>query len=125
MTEAVGRGGSMSDSRNVSPGAVVFAGILSFVALLFYALQIATLSDLASSDAAGNAYAQAYGAIEIIFLWILLCAIRLIAFVKGDMPRRAAVLAFLLVPASAIISFEVLALLSRPYQPPHLWPLII
>jgi hypothetical protein len=35
------------------------------------------------------------------------------------------VLAFLLVPASAIISFEVLALLSRPYQPPHLWPLII
>jgi hypothetical protein len=115
----------MSDSRNVSPGAVVFAGILSFVALLFYALQIATLSDLASSDAAGNAYAQAYGAIEIIFLWILLCAITLIAFVKGDMPKPAAVAAAVLVPASGFVAFEALELLSRPYQPPHLWPLII
>jgi hypothetical protein len=115
----------MSDTENVSPGAVVFSGILSFVALLFYALQIATLSDLASSDAAGNAYAQAYAAIEIIFLWVLLGTLTLIAFFKGDMPRPAAVFAFLLVPGSAIIAFEVLALLSRPYQPPHLWPLII
>ena len=115
----------MPESKKLSEGAVVVAGILSVLALLFYALQIATLPNLASSDAAGNGYAQAYGAIEIIFLWVLLGTLTLIAFFKGDMPQPAAVLAFLLVPASAIISFEVLALLSRPYQPPHLWPLII
>jgi hypothetical protein len=115
----------MPESKKLSEGAVVVAGILSVLALLFYALQIATLPNLASSDAAGNGYAQAYAAIEIMFLWVLLGTLTLIAFFKGDMPRPAAVLAFLLVPASAIISFEVLALLSRPYQPPHLWPLII
>ena len=115
----------MSESRKLSEGAVVAAVILSVLALLFYALQIVTLANLTGSDPAGNAYAQAYAAIEIIFLWVVLGALTLIAFFKGDMPRPAAVFAFLLVPASAIISFEVLALLSRPYQPPYLWPLII
>jgi hypothetical protein len=115
----------MPESKKLSEGAVVVAGILSVLALLFYALQAATLPNLAGSDAAGNGYAQAYAAIEIFFLWALLGTLTLIAFFKGDMPRPAAVFAFLLVPASALISFEVLGLLSRPYQPPHLWPLII
>lgn len=115
----------MTDTKPLSPGAVVFAGVLGVIALFFYALQIATLANLTGSDAAGNAYAQAYGAIEIIFLWILLCALTLIAFFKGDMPKWAAIAAAILVPASGLVAFQALELLSRPYQPPHLWPLII
>ena len=115
----------MPDTRPLSPGAVALAFGLSVLALLFYALQIATLTDLASSDAAGNAYAQAYAAIEIIFLWALLAAITFTAFLKGDVPKPALAAAVVLVPASGFVAFEVLELLSRPYQPPHLWPLVI
>lgn len=115
----------MPDTKQMPAGAVVFAGILCIPALLFYALQIATLASLTGSDPAGNAYAQAYAAIELIFLWGLLGGLTLIAFFKGDMPRPAAVFAFLLVPLSAIVSFQVLDLLTRPAQAPYLWPLII
>jgi len=65
----------MRDAKPLSPGAVVLACGLSALALLFYALQIATLADLASSDATGIAYAQGYAALEIIFLWILLAVL--------------------------------------------------
>ncbi|MDI1346386.1 MAG: hypothetical protein PSV22_20140 [Pseudolabrys sp.] len=115
----------MPDTKKLSPAAVGVSGLLGVFALLLYLVQLVTLTDLAGSDPAGNAYAQAYGAIEIILLWILLCALTLIAFFKGAMPKPAAVAAFILVPASGFIAFEALELLSRPYQPPHLWPLII
>jgi hypothetical protein len=115
----------MPEGKKLSGAAVGIAAALSIFALLVYAAMIATLANLTGSDAAGNGYAQAYAAIEIILLWLVLGALTLIAFFKGDMPRPAAVFAFLLVPASGIVAFEVLALLSRPYQPPHLWPLII
>ena len=115
----------MPDTKKLSPGSVGLAAGLSILALLFYALTIATLADLAGSDAAGNAYAQAYAAIEIIFLWILLSAIVLIAFFKGAMPTPAAVVALILVPASGLVAFGVLDLLSRPEISPHLWPIIL
>jgi hypothetical protein len=115
----------MPEGKKLSGAAVSIAAALTILALLIYAAMIATLANLAGSDAAGNGYAQAYAAIEITLLWVALGAITLIAFLKGDMPLPAAVVAFLLVPASAVVSFEVLGLLSRPYQPPHLWPLII
>jgi hypothetical protein len=115
----------MPDTKALSVAAVGASTLLSVFALLFYLVQLATLSDLASSDAAGNGYAQAYGAIEIIFLWILLSVLMLIAFFKGEMPKPAAVAALVLVPASGFVAFEVLALLSRPEQPPHLWPIVI
>jgi len=115
----------MPDTKPLSSGAVVIAAGLSVLALFFYFLQLAALSDLAGSDAAGNAYAQAYAAIEIIFLWLLLAAVTLIAFFKGAMPKPAAVAALILVPASGFVALQALGLLSRPHQPPHLWPLII
>jgi hypothetical protein len=115
----------MPDAKQLSPGAVVLAGGLSVLALLFYGLQIATLADLASSDAAGNAHAQAYGAIEIIFLWVLLAILMLIAFLKGEIPKPALAAAVVLVPVSGFIMFEVLELLSRPYLPPFRWPLVL
>lgn len=115
----------MPDTNKLSPMAVGFAVGLSILAALIYAAQIATLTELSSSDAAGNAYAQAYGAIEIILLWILLCALALIAAIKGVMPRWESAAAAILVPASGFVAFAAFGLLSRPYQPPHLWPLII
>ena len=95
------------------------------MALLIWAVTLATLSDLAGSDAAGNGYAQAYAAIEIIVLWGLLALIALIAGVKGAMAWPSAIAAAILIPASGIVAFEVLELLSRPSLPPFLWPLVI
>jgi hypothetical protein len=86
---------------------------------------LATLSNLAGSDAAGNGYAQAYAAIGVIVLWGLLARITLIAGVKGTMAWPAAIAAAILIPASAIVAFEVLELLSRPSVPPFLWPRVI
>ncbi len=45
--------------------------------LLIWILQLATLSDLDGSD--GNAYAQAYGAIEVVALWLLLAMLAIMA----------------------------------------------
>ena len=115
----------MPDTKALSAAAVGVSALLGVFALLLYLVQLATLTDLAGSDPAGNAYAQAYGAIEIILLWIVLCALTLIAFFKGTMPKPAAVVAFILVPASGFVTMLALGLLSRPHQPPHLWPLII
>jgi len=115
----------MADTKKLSPGSVGLAAGLSILALLFYALQLTTLANLAGSDAAGNGYAQAYAAIEIIFLWILLSALVLIAFLKGAMPAPAAVVALILVPASGFVAFGALELLSRPAISPHLWPIVL
>ncbi len=79
----------MPDTEKLSPGSVGLCAGLSMLALLFYALALATFSDLASSDAAGNGYAQACGAIEIVFLSTLLAVLMLIVGVKGEMPVPA------------------------------------
>ena len=115
----------MQDDSKLSPGAVGLAAGLSLLALLLYAITLATLADLASSDAAGNAYAQAYGAIEIILLWALLAVLMLIAVLKGEIPLPAVFAALVLVPASGVVAMEVLELLSRPYLPPFRWPLVL
>ena len=78
-----------------------------------------------SSDAAGNAYAQAFGAIEVIALWLLLAVLGLMAGVKGTMPVPAVFAAVLLVPASGFVTMAALELLSRPEVTPFLWPLVI
>jgi len=115
----------MADSGKGSPGAIGLSAGLGVLALLFWALTLATLADLAGSDAAGNAYAQAYAAIEIFILWGLLAVIAIIAAVKGAMAWPAMLAAAILIPASGVVTFEALELLSRPRLPPFLWPLII
>src|SRR5258707_8484085 len=118
-------GGRMSHSEDTAPGAVG-AGIgLCLAAFLVWALALALLANLAGSDAAGNAYAQAYAALAVIVLWLLLVALGIIAVLKGVMPRPAAVAALILIPASGLVSMEALELLSRPYEPPFLWPIVI
>lgn len=115
----------MATTEKASAGAVTATCVLGVLALLFYAVSLATLSDLASSDAAGNAYAQAFGAIEVFILWSLLAIMTIIAGVKGDMPQPAVFAAVLLIPASGFVSMEALELLSRPEVKPYLWPLVI
>ena len=72
----------MPEPAKAAPAAIGVSIGLGVLALLFYALTLATLSDLAGSDAAGNGYAQAYAAIEIIIVWSLLAVIAIIAGVK-------------------------------------------
>jgi hypothetical protein len=115
----------MPDPVKAFPAAVGVSIGLGILVLLFWALTLATLANLAGSDAAGNAYAQAYAAIEIIILWGLLALIALIAGVKGAIAWPSAIAAAILIPASAVVAFEVLELLSRPSLPPFLWPLVI
>ncbi len=86
---------------------------------------MASLSDLASSDPAGNAYAQAFGAIEVFVLWLLLAVIAIIAGVKGVMPVPAVFAAVFLIPASGFVTMGALELLARPEVTPFLWPLVI
>jgi hypothetical protein len=93
--------------------------------VLFWGLALATLADLAGGDAAGNAYAQAYGALEIIVLWGLLAAIAIIAVVKGAIPRLNVLAALILIPVSGFVIFAVLELLSRPAVSPFLWPIVV
>ena len=115
----------MPDPAKAAPAAIGVSIGLGVLALLLWVLALATLSDLAGSDAAGNGYAQAYAAIEIILLWGLLALITLIAGVKGEMTWPAVLAAAILIPASGAVTFEVLGLLSRPHLPPFLWPLVI
>ena len=89
---------------------------------MFWILTLATLSNLAGSDAAGNGYAQAYAAMKIVILWGLLALTALIAGVKGAMAWPSAIAA-VLNTASAVVAFEVLELSRK--LPPFLWPLVI
>jgi len=111
-------------ARGVPVATAVGVG-LAVLALMVYALMLATLSDLAGSDAAGNAYARAYGAIEIIVLWLLLALMTAIAALKGCMPWPAIVAAVVLIPASGFAAMSAEDLLARPEISPFLRPLII
>jgi hypothetical protein len=115
----------MSHTEDTAPGAVG-AGIgLCVAAFVVWALALALLANLSGSDAAGNAFAQAYAAIAVILLWLLLVALAIVAVAKGAMPRVAAVAAFILVPASGVVTLAALELLSRPYEPLSLWSILI
>jgi len=115
----------MPDSVKAAPAAIGVSIGLSILVLLFWALTLVTLANLAGSDAAGNAYAQAYAAIEIFILWGLLAVIAVLAWAKGDVAWPAALVAAVLIPASGAMTFEALTLLSRPHLPPFLWPLVV
>ncbi len=115
----------MAEPVKAAPVAIAVSIGLGVLALMFWVLALATLSDLASSDAAGNAYAQAYAAIDIFVLWGLLAVIAIIAWAKGVIAWPAALAAAILIPASGVVTLDVLELLSRPSLPPFLWPLVI
>jgi hypothetical protein len=115
----------MSASTKAPAAAVGFSAGLIVLVLLFYALTLATLADLAGSDPAGNALARAYGAIEVIALWLLLATLVIIAWAKGTMPTIAAIAAAILVPASGFATMIALDLLAKPEVSPFLWPIAV
>jgi hypothetical protein len=115
----------MAIPAKASPGAVATGIVLSALSLLLWALLLPSLANLAGSDAAGNALAQAYAAIAAVVLWVLLAVFVLIGWIKGKMPAIAAIAALVLVPGSGYAALTAMDLLSRPGIPPHLWPIII
>jgi hypothetical protein len=115
----------MPTPTKASAAAVGISAGLGVLVLLFYALTLATLADLAGSDPAGNALARAYGAIEVIALWLLLAILMIIAWAKGAMPTSAAIAAAILVPVSGFATMSALDLLAKPEVSPFLWPIVV
>jgi hypothetical protein len=110
--------------RTVPKGALIASVIISVLILLVWMLQVASLSGLGYSDAAGNGMAQGFTALEIILLWVLLAILLLVTGVAGRMPWPAAVTAVVLLPASGIAAMSALDLLADNDTPPYLWPII-
>ncbi|HYX01768.1 MAG TPA: hypothetical protein VE963_06755 [Reyranella sp.] len=117
--------GELSSLPKPSEGVIVTASVLTLLIALLWLVQLATLSDLAGSDAAGNAVSQAFGAIEVILLWILLAFLTLLAALVGTRPWPVWLTLALVVPISGAAALAALDLLSRPQQAPYLWPLVV
>ena len=96
-----------------SSAAIVIGGALSVLILILWLLQLAFLTSLGHSDAAGNALGQAFAAIEIGILWLVIAILALIAFFKGNMSRPGAVAALILIPLSFVVSQLAADLLGR------------
>src|SRR5262249_38959586 len=123
---AVGSGmSSHSTVPKPSEAGIVIAAALTLLIAVLWPVQLATLSNLTGSDAAGNAVAQAFGAIEVVVLWILLAFLLRRAAVVGRVGGPGGLSGAVLVPASAVAPLAALALLSQPGQPPYLWPLVV
>lgn len=110
--------------RTVPKGALIASVMISVLILLVWMLQVASLSGLGHSDAAGNGMAQGFTALEIILLWILLAILLLVTGVSGRMPWPATVAAVVLLPASGVAAMSALDLLADHDAPPYLWPII-
>jgi hypothetical protein len=110
--------------RTVPKGALIASVIISVLILLVWMLQVASLSGLGHSDAAGNGMAQGFTALETILLWVLLAILLLVTGVTGRMPWAAAVAAVVLLPASGVAAMSALDLLADNDAPPYLWPII-
>jgi hypothetical protein len=88
-------------------------------------LQLATVSSLGGSDAAGNAIGRAYAAIQTAILWVILTAIVVVVAWKSAASKAARTLAVSLTPLSALAAMTSVELLARPDLPPFHWPLLV
>jgi hypothetical protein len=105
-------------------GPVIASTVLSLLILLVWIGLVATLADLGSSDAAGNAMAQGFAAVEIIFVWILLGVVLVIAAVGRALPAAAALAALVLLIASGVAAVSAVDLLAHPSMPPFRLPIV-
>src|SRR5262245_59351305 len=115
----------MPDQSQASPVAIGVNIGLGAVTLLIWAFTLIGLSSMTGSDAAGNAMSQAFTALALIVLWIMLAVVALIGARKGAMPRAAWIAALLLIPASGFAAMMALDLLTHPSAPPFFWPIVI
>jgi hypothetical protein len=92
---------------------------------LVWALLLPILTQLDSSDAAGNGMAQGFAFLHMMLLWALLAALFLLAALGGNMPWTVSLPAVALIPGSGFAAFVALELLSHPSEPPYLWPIVV
>jgi hypothetical protein len=115
----------MAIVEKVSPVTLGLCVALSVLALIFYIGALSLLANLTGSDPAGNAYAQAYAAIAMAAVWLLLAIVVTLALIRGAAGWPVVVAAIVLIPAAAIASMAAQGLLASPSQPPYLWPIVI
>ncbi len=114
----------MDTAGKPSTGAAVTCIGVGAVALLFWVMSVAILSDLGRSDAAGNAMGGAYAAIALCILYFTVGVLTIVALIAGVMPRWAKAAFVILVVASGTAAFVALNLLTHPSAPPYKWPLV-
>ncbi|HUQ83094.1 MAG TPA: hypothetical protein VM076_18225 [Gemmatimonadaceae bacterium] len=103
----------MSTTR--SGGAVAMTASFTIVlvlALVLWAATVANALTIKSSDAAGNALSQAFGALMAIALFVLLAVLLVLAAVRGAMPGWMRIAAIVLVPASGAATIAAVEILS-------------
>ncbi len=107
-----------------STGALVAALLLSVFVLLVWLVLLSWLTSLNDSDAAGNGMSQAFAAIGLVFEWVLLAVLMLVAGLGGHMPTGIWLPALILIPASGVVALTAEGLLSEPQNPPYYWPMV-
>jgi hypothetical protein len=108
-----------------SKGSLVAGAVLSALILLVWAVLLATLTDLGSSDAMGNALARGFATLEIILVWILLAVMVIIETAAGAFHVATALAALGLLVASGLAAVSAVDLLADPGLPPFHWPIMI
>ena len=95
--------------------------ILLGLAGVFYALMLANLVDIGSTDPAGRGLDRAFAALAGLLLWILLAILLIVGGVRGYMPLLAAMVAAILLPASAVAAVAAAELYERQGG----WPILV
>jgi hypothetical protein len=95
--------------------------ILLGLAGILYALMLANLVDIGSTDAAGRGLDRAFAALAGLLLWILLAILLIVGGVKGYMPVLAAMVAAILLPVSAVGAVAAAELYERQGG----WPILV
>jgi hypothetical protein len=101
-----------------------FIVLLGIAALLWIAT-VANCITIRSSDAAGNALSQAFGALMAIALFVLLAIVLVLGAVRGSMPVWMRVAMVVLVPASGAATIATIEVLSQGTEWPVRWPLAV
>ena len=107
-----------------SRGVLVAGVILCTLILLVWAVLLASLADLGSSDAAGNAMAQGFASLEVLLVWILLAVLVVTETVAGAFHLVTALAALALLVASGFAAITAVDLLAQPRLPPFQWPIL-
>ena len=114
----------MHAARGVPRGVITAAICISLLTLLLWIAEVATLTSLGDSDAAGNGMAEAFAGFEIILLWGLLVVLLVVAGINDAMPWHTAVAAVILLPASGFAAMTALGLLADHNALPFMWPVV-
>jgi hypothetical protein len=116
---------STSPVRQPSGCGVVGGAIFGLLAAFVWVVQLATLSHLSSSDAAGNGLAQAFAMLEILLPWGLLAVLVILGCMVGGVRLPVLAPGVVLLPLSGVAAMQALDLLSEPNTPPFLWPIVV